>query len=111
MRTNADCVQKVLDILIGNAVRYTGENGIIELSIADNLHHIVLCVSDNGDGILPKDIKYIFDRFYRGGNSYVKGGNGLGLAIAKELADALGEKIWVESAPGHGSRFYLTVKK
>jgi len=111
LHTNTDCVQRILDLLLGNALRYTDENGLIELSISEAGKQLTVCISDNGNGISPEELDHIFERFFRGSNSYLKGGNGLGLAIAKELAGGLGEKIWAESKLGSGSKFYFTISK
>ena len=111
LHTNADCIHRILDALLGNALRYTDENGLIEMSIAEEGRHITVCISDNGSGIGAEDLPHVFERFFRGSNSYVKGGNGLGLAIAKEIADGLGEKIWAERDLAQGSKFYFTVSK
>lgn len=111
LRTNPDCVRRVMDILLGNALRYTSDGGVIGLSVTESSGHITICVSDTGSGIPADEQKFVFQRFYRGSNSYLKGGNGLGLAIAKEITDGLGEKIWVESNRGQGSKFYFTVRK
>ncbi len=109
LHTNTDCIQRILDLLLANALRYT--KSLVTMRIADNARHITVCISDNGSGIPANEVKHVFERFYRGSNSYVKGGNGLGLAIAKELADGIGERIWVESRVGEGSSFYLTISK
>ena len=109
LHTNADCIHRILDALLGNALRYTDENGLIEMSIVEEGRHITVCISDNGNGIAAEDFPHIFERFFRGSNSYVKGGNGLGLAIAKEIADGLGEKIWAERNLTQGSKFYFTI--
>lgn len=111
LHTNAECIQKILDILLGNSLRFTSERGKIWLDAEEHSSHITVCVRDNGTGITKAELPYVFDRFYRGENSYPKGGNGLGLAIAKELINGLGEKIGVESEAGYGSTFYFTISK
>ena len=70
---------------------------------------MTVCVRDNGDGISREEQKKIYDRFYMGDKSHNTKGSGLGLSIAKEIIDALGEKLWVESEPGKGASFYFTV--
>ena len=111
LMTNPDCIQRLLDILLGNAIRFTDDSAAIELCITNETRHLVVGVRDNGPGIPAKDLPHVFERFFRGETSYSKGGNGLGLAIAKELSIGLGEKIWVESHEGQGSTFYFTIKK
>ena len=66
-------------------------------------------VRDTGDGIAPDELPYVFDRFWRGDKSRARetGGTGLGLAIAKQLIEAQGGSIGVESQAGQGSRFWF----
>jgi signal transduction histidine kinase len=70
-----------------------------------------LAVSDTGPGIGPEDLPRVFDRFFRldAARTRARGGSGLGLAICKELVEAHGGRIWVDSVPGAGSTFTLTL--
>ena len=70
---------------------------------------MTFCVRDNGVGISKEDLPHIFERFYKSNSKLNESGNGLGLAIAKEIMNGLREKIWAESEPGEGSAFYFTV--
>ena len=73
-----------------------------------------IVVSDTGEGISPEDLPYIFDRFWRGdrSRSHVGGvGGGLGLAITRQLVQAHGGSIGVESKPGHGTTFIIDLPK
>ena len=67
-------------------------------------------ISDNGPGISARDINRIFERFYMVSTARNSGGSGLGLAIASEIIKGLHEKIWAESVPGYGSKFFFTVR-
>ncbi len=107
--TNAECISKLFDVLVNNAIKFTQPNGSISLSATSHSSHISVCIRDNGPGIPKNQLPHVFDRFYRGESSYSKGGNGLGLAIAKEIVNGLHEKIWVESSPGSGAAFYFTI--
>lgn len=106
---------RVLDNLIVNAMRYTYDNGHIDIgafrdtlpSGAENVHIIV---SDNGCGIPASEINYVFDRFYRASNSASqKNGSGLGLAIVKSIIEKHGGKVWVVSEEGKGSAFHVVI--
>ena len=68
-------------------------------------------VSDNGEGIPPDDLPYVFDRFYRADRSRSRrrGGRGLGLAIVKQIVELHGGRVWVESQPGEGSTFFYSL--
>ncbi|MBB5708977.1 ATP-binding protein [Sphingomonas xinjiangensis] len=99
---------QVLVNLIGNAVRYSPAGGMvwIRLEREDGFGHVI--VADQGKGIAPEDQKRIFDKFTRV-DPAEPGGSGLGLYIARRLARAMGGDLTVDSAPGMGARFVLTL--
>ncbi len=70
-----------------------------------------ICVADTGPGIPPEDQTRIFERFYKQDRARSKGGTGLGLAIARHIVEGHGGRIWVESVPGEGARFYFTLPR
>lgn len=107
--TNGKAIARVLDILLDNAVKFVGADGEIALDIIPSTKYLTVCVQDNGCGISSADQVRIFDRFYMGDPSHQGKGNGLGLAIARELTTALHEQLWVESALGNGAAFYFTI--
>jgi two-component system, OmpR family, sensor kinase len=72
---------------------------------------VIFTVSDSGPGIAPETLPHIFERFYRGQASRTGGGAGLGLSIAKELIEAQGGKIAVDSQPGRGTTFTVTMPR
>ena len=76
---------------MGNAIKYTPENGSIILSVLTNQDMVTIKVKDNGVGIPQKDLPFIFERFYRADNGEMRDieGNGLGLAIAKSINSRL----------------------
>lgn len=101
-------IERVLDNLIENAIKYTREGGRVALSLRVLDRRIATEIVDNGVGIAADEIPQIFDRFYRGARD-VDGaapkGTGLGLAIAKRILQLHDADIAVDSQPGVGSRF------
>lgn len=101
-------IERVLDNLIENAIKYTEPNGTIQLSLRAGDTAIAAEVIDTGIGIEADDIPQIFDRFYRGKQRHdgeQAEGTGLGLAIAKRILQLHDQTITVDSKPGAGSRF------
>lgn len=100
----------LLVILLDNALKYSSAKKNIIICDGKNDNSITLSVSDQGIGIDKEDIPHIFDRFYRADTSRMRdrdGGYGLGLAIAKKIVDSHHGTIWVESAVGKGSTFFV----
>jgi signal transduction histidine kinase len=106
---DAQRVGRVLNNLIGNALRHTPEGGYIRVHAAALPQGVRVEVTDSGEGIRPEDLPYVFDRFYRGEKSRNRatGGAGLGLAIARGIIEAHGGRIAVESQPAQFTRFYF----
>ncbi|MBO4886589.1 MAG: HAMP domain-containing protein [Clostridia bacterium] len=108
--TNADRAEQVLVILLDNAMKYTPEGGSIALDVREEDDRAVVSVSDTGVGIAKADLPYVFDRFYKADKSRTgSSGSGLGLSIAREILQSMGERIWVTSQPGQGSVFSFTL--
>ncbi len=102
----------VLVNLISNAIRYTGPDGQItlEATLAEDPEFVQFAVKDTGEGIAAEDLDKIFDKYYQVDKDQKdRKGSGLGLSIAKEFIRAQGGRIWAESTPGTGSRFYFTL--
>ena len=104
-------LEQLLWNLVENALRYTPPGGRVELELRAEEECAVLSVADTGVGIEPDHLPRIFDRFYRvdRARSRRQGGTGLGLAIVKRVAEAHGGHVDVESRPGRGSRFVVTL--
>jgi two-component system OmpR family sensor kinase/two-component system sensor histidine kinase BaeS len=111
-------VAQVLGNLLTNALRHTPQGGCVTLSAipypplpGGDKGGVTISVSDTGAGVSADDLPYIFERFWRGEKSRSRagGGSGLGLAIAKQLVEAHGGSIGVESVPGEGSVFRFTL--
>jgi signal transduction histidine kinase len=114
-RINADRdkIEQVLVNLIDNAVKYTGENGQIELSVEALDREIRITVRDTGIGIAKEHLDRIFERFYRADKARSRklGGTGLGLSIAKHIVLAHNGKITIDSDLGKGTTVTVSVPK
>jgi signal transduction histidine kinase len=91
--------------ILDNAVKYTPENGAIHLDLSSDDDQVVFSVRDSGQGISPQDMEKIFHRFYRSDSAAAHPGSGLGLCIAKSIAEAHGGMLEVESTLSAGSVF------
>lgn len=108
---DAPRIGRVLNNLVGNAIRHTPAGGSVQLRARRNSSRVEVVVSDSGEGIRPEDIPHIFERFYRGekSRSRATGGAGLGLAIARGIVEAHGGEIKLESNPNQGTRFIFFI--
>jgi signal transduction histidine kinase len=104
-------LDKVVHNLVSNAVKYTPEDGWVHISAADRGSHVVLTVRDSGIGISPEDQGKLFTEFFRSTNPVAVAvpGTGLGLAIVRRIVERHHGDIEVESAPGAGSTFRVTL--
>ncbi|HVL79660.1 MAG TPA: HAMP domain-containing sensor histidine kinase [Sphingomicrobium sp.] len=102
-------VIQILVNLIGNAVRHSPAGSTVSLSFRSDQERASAIVADEGPGIEPADHERIFERFERAGSS--DDGTGLGLAIARRLARSMGGDITLDSRPGQGARFTLTLPR
>jgi NtrC-family two-component system sensor histidine kinase KinB len=101
----------VFSNLLTNALKYTPPGGRVRISVEPLEKYIRFIVEDTGIGIPPEYLGRIFERFYRVPRENQPSGAGLGLAIAKEIVDAHGGTMEVESKPGEGSRFTFTLQR
>ncbi len=111
---DADRMRQVVQNLVENALRHTPPGGEVRVRLRDgNGDGMDLQISDTGSGIRPEDLPHIFEHFYRADESRARssGGTGMGLAIVKSLVEAHGGYVRVESAPGSGSTFTVTLPK
>lgn len=108
-------LKQILLNLLGNAVKFTDQGGLalsVRLLERENDSALIrLTVTDTGIGIAPEDLKRIFDPFEQADSSLSRryGGAGLGLSISRSLAELMGGEIRVESTPGAGSSFHVTI--
>jgi signal transduction histidine kinase len=98
-------------ILLDNAVRYTPEGGHVTVSVREEGDWVALEVSDTGVGIPEDQLPLIFERFHRADPSRSEGGAGLGLSIARQIAESHGGQIRAKSTPGTGSTFTLLLSR
>ena len=107
-------IRRVIHNIIGNAIKYMDKpKGIIQIRIKDVGDFIQIEIEDNGKGIGPKDLPYIFDRFYRTdvSRNSSKGGSGIGLSIVKKILEDHGGKVWATSRLGIGTIMYFVLRK
>jgi signal transduction histidine kinase len=110
-RGDRERIVQVLGNLVRNALRFTPEGGLVSLRAARHGDAVVVTVADTGAGIPPEGLERIFERFVRGDDARdrASGGAGLGLAIVRELVEAMGGQASAESALGEGSQFSFTL--
>ena len=107
-------IRRVIHNIISNAIKYMDKpKGIIQIRIKDVGDFIQIEIEDNGKGIGPKDLPYIFDRFYRTdvSRNSSKGGSGIGLSIVKKILEDHGGKVWATSRLGIGAIMYFVLRK
>ncbi len=114
-----DKYEHIFNNYLSNAIKYNKKGGIINIQLSEQQqtntkgktqNHILLSVSDMGQGILEEDKVKIFDRFYQSKNHQNKAGSsGIGLALSKEIAQLMHGKVWVESELSVGSTFYFSM--
>ena len=112
VQADPDRMRQVVQNLVENALRNTPPGGEVRVTLRDrNGDGVHLLVADNGRGIRPEDLPHIFEHFYRTDEARARssGGTGMGLAIVKSLVEAHGGHVSVESAPGAGSTFTVTL--
>ena len=104
-------LEQIAANLLSNALRYTEAGGSVDLIVHPLAGEAVLEVADTGIGIAPDDLRHIYTRFWRGDRSRSRatGGTGIGLAIVHELVRAHDGRIDIDSTPGHGTRFRITL--
>jgi signal transduction histidine kinase/response regulator RpfG family c-di-GMP phosphodiesterase len=106
-------VQQMLDHLLGNAFKFTPELGAVRLRAIDHGPQVEIIVEDTGIGIPEEKMRYIFDHFYQADGSSTRehGGQGLGLAICRDIVDFHEGRIWAENRPDGGASFHVALPR
>ncbi|MGH1435257.1 MAG: hybrid sensor histidine kinase/response regulator transcription factor [Lewinella sp.] len=108
VEVDIDKFEKILNNLLTNALKFTAAQGSVHLDVGHSSGNYTFTIKDTGQGIHPDDQARIFDRFYQSDKSdHLRGGTGIGLALAKELSQILNGQITVSSEWGKGSTFQL----
>ncbi|HAT71739.1 MAG TPA: hypothetical protein DCS63_02865 [Elusimicrobia bacterium] len=110
VNADAGLMERMFTNLIGNAIKFTPENGVITTGMADDGGNISAWVRDTGDGIPPEYLDKVFEKFEQV-KGQKAGGTGLGLTICKYVASAHLGRIWAESEPGQGAKFVFSIPK
>jgi signal transduction histidine kinase len=106
---NENLMLHVWNNLLGNAIKFSPQNGFIGIKLIKKDGRIIYTITDNGPGI-PEDMqKHIFDRFYQSDSSHKEEGNGLGLALVKQIIEQSGGEVGVENKAGGGCQFTVTL--
>jgi len=106
-----DLFERALANLLDNALRFTPENGSIQITLSDHEADFEVAVSDSGCGIAPEHLPRVFDRFYRAESSRSSDGAGLGLALVKSIVDLHGGSATIQSEIGSGTTVTLRFPK
>ncbi len=111
INANTPLLQRAISNLIGNAIKYNRDGGIVAIQARKEADFVMIDVKDTGHGIAPEDIDHIFERFFRAKRPDKKqiSGTGLGLAIAAAVIERHGGQIWAESTLDEGSIFHFTL--
>ena len=106
-------IEEVISNIILNAIKYTPEDGEVDVVASDKNDHILIEVKDNGLGIPEDELSQVFDEFFRGSNvkQIKEDSTGIGLSLVKQIITRHNGEIWVESELGKGSKFSFTLPK
>ena len=104
-RADRQRLEQIVSNLLGNAIRHTPPGGLVAAVVSADNAAVRLEVRDTGEGIRPEDLPHVWERFFRGHSEHGEAGAGLGLALVKELTEAMGGTVEASSSVGEGSVF------
>ncbi len=109
IRADRDAISQAITNLLDNAMRYSRDGKAIRVAVSASRGQVIVAVEDHGVGIPANEIDKVFERFYRGGDAHTRAvkGSGLGLTLVKEIVEAHGGTVHVESELGRGSTFTI----
>jgi signal transduction histidine kinase len=110
-RADGQRLEQVVSNLLGNAVRHTPPGGLVAAAVTTELTSVRVDVRDTGEGIQAEEVPRLFERFFRGNSPNGHAGAGLGLALVKELTEAMGGSVEANSTPGEGSCFTIRLPR
>lgn len=111
LHTNLTLASRLFDIILDNAIKFTPLGEQVTVTMTEESKHVTVTIKDSGPGIHPDDLPHVFARFYKSDKAHNEKGSGLGLSIAQEIANSLGEKLWIsDNSPG-GAEFSFTIHK
>lgn len=97
-------IRRMFDNILDNCIKYSNPLGTVKIKGQVEQNQVILQFVDAGIGIAAKDLPYVFDKFFRGGNNTSEmNGTGLGLSIVKSVVEGHGGRVWIESTPGYGT--------
>jgi signal transduction histidine kinase len=105
-------LQQVIANLLTNAIKYSPDGGVIDVTVRGDATDVRVSVRDHGVGLTPQEAEHVFERFFRAASIRQLEGSGLGLYICQSIVTAHGGRIWVESdGPGHGTAFSFVLHR
>lgn len=107
---NESLLHHVWDNLIGNAIKFNPQCGLLKITLKKDVNNAIFTVTDSGPGLSEEAIKHLFDKFYQGDTARKEEGNGLGLALVKRILTIVDGEIFAENLSGGGCTFTVKLK-
>jgi signal transduction histidine kinase len=105
-------LRRILDNLLDNAIKFSGQHGVVEISAESAPDAVIVCIRDNGIGMAPHMVQQLGEPFFRaGGGAHQFEGTGTGLALSRRLAAAMEARVEFDSAPGDGTTVSLRLRR